>query len=464
MSVSVTMGPVSRLSAINSPDSQPRLAAKGHSRRRRNRPRSPRRSQVAALLMLVGTWLTVAPAWAAGTPAPATPAPAAVPGQTAPVAVVPGVRTATATPPNGAAGAQVTVTSTGWPAGATVGAIICGNNALNGATDCIATPAGQGVAGPDGAVAIPVIVAAPPQPCPCVVRLSVAGDPATADAALIIDGATTTPPVAALPQSSVDVDARIVGTGPLSAFVGGAAEREVVIAVTNTGAAPLVNPVLTLTFGKGQEPTEPLLGPGGQAPQLGTIAPGQSVEYRQPVTIDAPAFGQYRLLGTFQGITTVSVNGAVQSQPTFTATTTSYPWLLIVGGWLLLQIPLLGLYKRRPVIIEPAEEDPYQDAYGPVEASAAPVLAAVAAPASSVPPAPVPAPEVAPPPAPSPPAVPSSPAPPPPSGFQLVGAPGAAAAPPPGPPPVPPVDTAPEPQAVASPVFGVNDLRSMLDD
>jgi hypothetical protein len=366
---------------------------------------------------------------------------------------------------------------------------LCGNSGFNAATDCSPTPAGQSIAGADGGVTIPVVVAAPGQPCPCVVRLSVAGDPTTAVGAITIDGATATPPGTTTPgtttpgttapppvagvQSSVDVTAKIEGSGPLSAYLGGAAEREVVVSVTNTGTAPLVNPVLVLSFGKGQEPTEPLLGPNGQPPALGTIAPGQSAVYTQPVTIDAPAFGQYRLLGRFEGIATVSVDGSPQTEPTFTATTSSYPWILIVGGWLLLQIPLLGLYKRRPVVIDPADEDPYRDTYAadiPLEAPtgsgtapsvpAATLVGVAATSAAPVPPSPPvsTAPSAVEPPSPQP------PAPPLPAGFQLVGAPAPPEAPEPlGASPVTPAvqngDQAPE----GPRVFGVNDLRSMLD-
>jgi hypothetical protein len=338
---------------------------------------------------------------------------------------------------------------------------ICGNAGLTPATDCTPTPAGQNIAGPDGAVSIPVVVAVPAQPCPCVIKLSVAGDPTTADAALTIDGAATAPPVLEIPQSSVDVNARISGSGPLSAYIGGAAERTVIVSVTNTGTAPLINPVLVLTFGKGQEPTEALLGPGGQAPALGTIAPGQTVDYQQPVTIDAPAFGQYRLLGRFVGIAAVSVDGVPQEQPTFTATTSSYPWLLILGGWLLLQIPLLGLYKRRPVIIEPADDDPYRDSYADLNVAASAVPAAAMAAPVMAGSAPMPQPVASVVEAPAPAAAPS--APPLPAGFQLIGAPEATPQEPEAPASTPNPAVPAAPQVAQNRVFGVDDLRSMLD-
>jgi len=292
----------------------------------------------------------------------------------------------------------------------------------------------------------------------------------------------------------VDVSAAIVGSGPLTAYLGGAAKRELVLSVTNTGSGALVNPLLTLTFGKGQDPTTPLPTADGQQPNLGTIEAGQSIEYRQPITIGAIAFGQYRVKGQFIGLDTITVNQEVvdAGDLTFDASTSTYPWIAIILAWLLLQIPLLGLYKRRPVAIEPLDEDPLYEQL-PVAGAAAGFAGGIFDGGAAVPVAAVGAEALV--------GAPSNgsaafDAPPPPPGFAAVGpvapimpvAAEAAVAPvtqmpgvqplPPPPPvqpvpavqpiyqgvqPLPPMPTIASPVPAASPVFGVNDLRSMMD-
>lgn len=256
-------------------------------------------------------------------------------------------------------------------------------------------------------------------------------------------GAPTAPPQAEVTSRRLNVDPRLTGSGPLTAFFGGTAKRELLLTVTNTGSAPLVDQPVSLTFGKGDDPTDPLLTAEGLPVTIGSLEVGASTEIRVPVVIDAPAFGQYTVKGLFIGVDAVSVDGEPNDagDETFSVTTTTYPWGLILIGWLLLQIPLLGLYKRRPVVVveEPATAPAFEPApeytyAGPaVEAGfAAGVFDAVqpmAPPAYAVP-AP----------------------PPPPAGFRVVGA-----APPP--PPVAPA----APLAAQPGQSGVNDLRALLD-
>jgi hypothetical protein len=392
-----------------------------------------------------------APAAAPEAAAPDAGAPAGAPAADQPAATG---RSAVAAPPFAEPGDIVTVTGSGWPAGNLVTASLCGNNFLNGSVDCDQSGAGQVIAGPDGAFGIQITVALPPKPCPCVVHVATQADTGTVDIPFEIPGAPTAPPSQLLITRSVDVVSSITGSGPLSAYFGGQAQRELVLTLTNTGNQALENLPLNLTVGKGQDPTTPLTSPDGLPLQIPRIEAGASVEVRQPFTIDAPAFGQYTVKGSFVGLDSITVDGERQANAgdlSFRSTTSTYPWALIVIGWLLLQIPLLGLYKRRPVVVEPAAtEDPYADqlavaepmpvtegfaggVFEPVGAGAA-VTAVAAGAAATAPP-------------------------PPPPGFQVL-----------PPPPAPPAAAAPvaaaaaaAPQAAASPVFGVNDLRAMFD-
>jgi hypothetical protein len=130
----------------------------------------------------------------------------------------------------------------------------------------------------------------------------------------------------------------------------------------------------------------------------------------------------------------------------------------------LLQIPLIGLYKRRTTTPAAGDDDPYLESFSsgdpPADRELAPVGAAEPVAAAAV--AVAAAPAVAAPAAPSAvaPALPTD-APPLPAGFQLVDPPVSAE-----PVAAEPEEAAPvqdEPETSASPVFGVNDLRSMLD-
>jgi hypothetical protein len=324
-----------------------------------------------------------------------------------------------------------------------VTATVCGNNFLNGSVDCLPSAAGQTNARPDGTFAIEMTVSVPPKPCPCVIRLATDADTNGVTLPFEVEGVPVAPPQQNLTSRNLDVSASLSGSGPLAAFFGGAAKRELVLTVTNSGSAPLAALPVTLTVGKGLDPTDPLLDANGQPIVIPDLAVGQVVEIRQPVTLPAPAFGQYRVKGTFSGLDFLSVDGERNNVGDlgFSTTTSTYPWGLIVIGWLLLQIPLLGLYKRRPVIVEPApEEDPFADDV-PVAAGAefdgfAQGLFGAGA-------------------------VPAAPPIPPPNGFVLVGAAGSA----PVAPVVPtaPLGYGPSVPSTTSGVFGVDDLRSMLD-
>ena len=250
------------------------------------------------------------------------------------------------------------VSGSGWPAGQPVTLQVCGNSFRNGTVDCSKDQA-QTVPSSTGDFIQAITLTRPPSPCPCVVHVATFADPIAIDLPFDFVGIPTATPSTTTTTRSIDVNASISGSGPFSAYLGGAAKRELLLSVTNTGSQPLVNPSLNLFVGRGEDPADPLVSPEGGQPNLGTIAPGATVEYRQPVTIGAPAFGQYRVKGEFSGLDSITVDQVQNAQGdlSFSVATSSYPWVLIIVAWLLLQIPLLGLYKRRPVAQLPTDED-----------------------------------------------------------------------------------------------------------
>lgn len=255
----------------------------------------------------------------------------------------------TANPAYGAVGTSVTVTGAGWPAGSPVQVSLCGNLALNGTSDCDAPGAASATTNRIGEFFLTLVVGRPPKPCPCVLYTNSFASLKTLTIPFNLAGApNATPTVTALPTRSVKASINLSGTN-LASWFGGPAKRTMTLSVTNTGQSTLTNPPVTLTVGRGTDPTTLL-----KQAQIGTIQPGATVEYSLPLTFSAPAFGEYRVKATFTGL---------DKQTTTTGSTSSYPWALIILAWLLLQPLLLGLYKRRPVL-ESGSDDPF-DSSGP---------------------------------------------------------------------------------------------------
>lgn len=247
----------------------------------------------------------------------------------------------------------VTVTGTGWPSGSVISAYLCGNNFLNGTTDCDLTGGGQTVATRENAFQLSLEVSLPPKPCPCVIHVATTADPGTIDAPVTVIGAPEAPPAKTPTSRSLDVVSAVSGRGPWTAYFGGSAQRELRLTLTNTGVQPLTNVPLTLSLGKGEDTAEPLIGLGGETLLIPNIESGRTIVVTQDFEIDAPSFGTYTVRGTFVGLDSVTVDGAPQAPGdlTFLATTFTFPWGLVIMLWLLLQIPLLGLYKRRTLTV-----------------------------------------------------------------------------------------------------------------
>ena len=96
-------------------------------------------------------------------------------------------------------GETVEVGSRGWPAGAQIQAVVCGDLAIGGSNTCYLPGAALGQADDRGRVHLQLTVAAPPRPCPCVVRLTAfSGDaPAQNLPIEVIGHEVGTPPVPA---------------------------------------------------------------------------------------------------------------------------------------------------------------------------------------------------------------------------------------------------------------------------
>ncbi|MEV4694654.1 hypothetical protein AB0K27_26515 [Micromonospora echinospora] len=229
-------------------------------------------------------------------------------------------------------GQRVTVTLRGWPVGP-VHLTVCGNDARRGALDCaneqattVQAPAGTGMA--------PILLAAPPVACPCVLRAADLSGAAQVTAALPLSGVTAAPAPApaAAPRLHLD-ELRVAGRGPLRAWFGLPETLTVRVALRNPGPADVVDPPFTLLFGR----------PGRAhtivaAPPLGTIGAGQARTYEIPVPVDVAVLGKHELHGRVD----------VPEQPVaFVVETRRYPWGLLGAAAVLVVAPIV-LRPRPP--------------------------------------------------------------------------------------------------------------------
>ncbi|MCC3774507.1 hypothetical protein [Streptomyces sp. UNOB3_S3] len=185
---------------------------------------------------------------------------------------------------------RVTVTGSGWPAGALLTLLVCGQNMIGGTNACANADGRAVTTGADGAFRKDVPVPAPPKPCPCVVHVAtVTGDSATADVPLVITGH----PVAPLPEQGGGerigvLDARLEGSSGLLTWFGAPPARRLVVTVANLGSTPAKNPAFRLGTSRG------VLAPVWEdRPWRGTVAPGRQERVTLDVELAAGAYGDY---------------------------------------------------------------------------------------------------------------------------------------------------------------------------
>ncbi|MFI6760858.1 hypothetical protein ACIBF5_17165 [Micromonospora sp. NPDC050417] len=240
-----------------------------------------------------------------------------------------------------AAGDRITVRLTGWPVGP-VSIELCGNAGRRGSVDCAVHASVQTSVAAAGAAAATLTVTVPPVGCPCVVRVTTIGGGTSGVVPLTIEGV----PVTELPdQGGEEPDDRAIlrvtrvevsADRSWPALFGGPAARTLLVGVRNDGTAPVVDPSVTVSFGRDAEPTGFV-----PPPLLGTLRPGEERVIRLPLTIPAPAVGHYTVRGEIDGI----------GRPAgFSATVATYPWGLVgVAAGLIGLLALVELRRPRRV-------------------------------------------------------------------------------------------------------------------
>ncbi|WP_327011215.1 hypothetical protein OHA72_30440 [Dactylosporangium sp. NBC_01737] len=233
--------------------------------------------------------------------------------------------------PSAKPGATLRVTGAGWPAGQLLQLVTCGELAMTGSGACdmraaLATPARA-----DGTFSVDLRVGDPPRPCPCVVHVALVGTGANGhvDVPLEIPGHATGPaPVAAGTVARLDVvRIRLDGRPSWMEWFGARADRTLVYEVRNPGAQSLRELPLNVRVGKGGgDPTA--------APRSGEIRPGETREYRVPVTIPFAAFGRYQVRADIAGLGEASTSHD------------AYPWGLLALNALGVALIVFGVQRR----------------------------------------------------------------------------------------------------------------------
>ncbi|MER5735513.1 hypothetical protein ABT117_07540 [Streptomyces sp. NPDC002262] len=267
----------------------------------------------------------------------------AVPARAAPAAGDPAVAVSHGQAPKGG---EITVSGTGWKAGALLMVLLCGQatpdkGVVGGTNSCANTDGRAATVDPRGAFSVKLPVAAPPKPCPCVVHVSgVTGQQDVVDAALTVTGHPTAP----LPDATGDgrlavlTAARLEGSGGVLTWFGAPPGRTVVLTVGNLGTAPVRDPVFLVGTARG------VLAPRDEERQWrGTIKPGQKARIELDVELSAGAHGDYRV--------SVSYGGKVLAEQPWRV---GRPWGVVLFWALLALVVPAALFRIGMVLVDRA--------------------------------------------------------------------------------------------------------------
>ena len=229
-------------------------------------------------------------------------------------------------------GQTVSVTGAGWAPGEFVSVQVCGNDGVNGSSDCdVASGASFPIL--TGELRTPIVVTIPPRPCPCVI-LAV-GALTEAKTPISIAGTTSAPVSSDSPLVNPDigptlrVDRAVVeDDAGWPSWFGAPAERTLVLTVTNTGATAVPQPFMSVAYGKGDDPRTVI-----DAPRVPPIEAGQTAVVRVPFELDAFSYGTYRVVGDL---------GVVGNRVEFESTTSTWPWGLVLVAIALIQMMLVA--------------------------------------------------------------------------------------------------------------------------
>ena len=234
------------------------------------------------------------------------------------------------------------VEGSGWPANVLVQLEVCGSEARSGSSDCAVDTAQVVASDDEGTLRGRVPVVVPPSPCPCVIRALSQTGTATATTPVEIPGAPSSHPgdgdVVAPALRRLEVEkVELLGDDTWRTWLGAGPQRTFQFEVVNTGSVAVNDATVILTAG-------PVDDPDGFVPpvRLDRIEVGERRSVSVPIQFPALTWGEQQVRAVING---------TSAPVAFAATTTSYPWLLIIVPIvLLLQLLLVtirNLVRRR---------------------------------------------------------------------------------------------------------------------
>jgi hypothetical protein len=195
----------------------------------------------------------------------------------------------------------------------------CGNEARRGSVDCNII-AGQGLRlDSDGGSRDEIIIAEPPAPCPCIIRVANQTNDEIATAPITIAGHALVPVVdPPLPDDAVSVSIKVHQSASgvidgVRAAMGGDARYALLVSVTNKTTVPLRNVALFGSVGRGDVDELATL----DIPAPGQILPGQTWKQQVFTRVPSPTFGRFhfRVSATGAGPTVSTVATLKHSTP-----------------------------------------------------------------------------------------------------------------------------------------------------
>ncbi len=109
--------------------------------------------------------------------------------------------------------------------------MVCGDLAIGGSSTCAQESAVLGFVNDEGLAQLDLVVAAPPRPCPCVIRLASYNGPVVAvDIPFVVTGHPVgTPPAPILPSALLTVtDVEVQGDTGIGSWFGASPTRQLV--------------------------------------------------------------------------------------------------------------------------------------------------------------------------------------------------------------------------------------------
>ncbi len=234
-----------------------------------------------------------------------------------------------------APGQRVIVTGTGWPPFERISISICGNGGDGGTLSCDRARSVVVASDGDGDLYASLVTGIPPVECPCVVRGFTTSGTTSATTAIEIPGAPDAPrtgdALGTVPSPTAQVSILgIDGHGPPAAWFGGASERVVRVSLLNAGATPIVDPVVTVSWGRDEESLDNVV----RATDAVRLEPGASTVIDVPIAMEPLSVGRY-VIQARSGL------GPVTSSAM--AGTTVLPWGLVALALVLLQVVLVKI-------------------------------------------------------------------------------------------------------------------------